>query len=156
MRSSLMFSPVLVSRIGEWVYQIRSVKDVKYCCDYGQVDRCPGTEAYANNIAVTSFSVAVNRSYAKQNEQREADFIDVVAWRSTAEFICKYFGKGQMIVVQGMLQTRSYTDSQGNKRKVVELVADQVHFGESKKETQQANNAPNPSDSRVFRLVLRN
>ena len=113
----------------------------------GRLTADPELKHTPSDIAVTSFSVAVNRSYAKQDGQREADFIDVVAWRSTAEFICKYFGKGQLIVVQGMLQTRSYTDSQGNKRKVVELVADQVHFGESKKETQQANNTPNPSDS---------
>ena len=113
----------------------------------GRLTAAPELKHTPNNIAVTSFSVAVNRSYAKQGEQRAADFIDVVAWRSTAEFICKYFGKGQLIVVQGMLQTRTYTDTKGNKRKVVELVADQVHFGESKKVTQQANNAPNPSDS---------
>ena len=113
----------------------------------GRLTADPELKHTPSDIAVTSFSVAVNRSYAKQDGQREADFIDVVAWRSTAEFICKYFGKGQLIVVQGMLQTRTYTDSQGNKRKAVELVADQVHFGESKKETQQANNAPNPSDS---------
>lgn len=113
----------------------------------GRLTAAPELKHTPNNIAVTSFSVAVNRSYAKQGEQREADFIDVVAWRSTAEFICKYFGKGQLIVVQGMLQTRTYTDTKGNKRKVVELVADQVHFGESKKETQQANNTQSPSDS---------
>ena len=113
----------------------------------GRLTADPELKHTPSDIAVTSFSVAVNRSYAKQGEQREADFIDVVAWRSTAEFVCKYFGKGQLIVVQGMLQTRTYTDTKGNKRKVVELVADQVHFGESKKETQQANNAPNPSDS---------
>lgn len=113
----------------------------------GRLTADPELKHTPNNIAVTSFSVAVNRSYAKQGEQQEVDFIDVVAWRSTAEFICKYFGKGQSIVVQGMLQTRTYTDTKGNKRKIVELVADQVHFGESKKETQQQNNAPSPSDS---------
>ena len=112
----------------------------------GRLTADPELKHTPSNIAVTSFSVAVNRSYAKQDGQQEADFIDIVAWRSTAEFICKYFGKGQMIVVQGMLQTRSYTDSQGNKRKAVELVADQVHFGESKKETQQANHAPSPAN----------
>lgn len=113
----------------------------------GRLTADPELKHTPSDIAVTSFSVAVNRSYAKQDGQREADFIDVVAWRSTAEFICKYFGKGQLIVVQGMLQTRTYTDTKGNKRKVVELVADQVHFGESKKETQQANNTQSPSDS---------
>lgn len=82
-----------------------------------------------NDIAVTSFTVAVDRSYVKSGTERQADFIDVVAWRGTADFVCKYFRKGQFIVVQGSLQTRSYTDSQGNKRKAVEIVADNVHFG---------------------------
>lgn len=88
-----------------------------------------------NDIAVTSFTVAVDRSYVKAGTERQADFIDVVAWRSTADFVCKYFRKGSAIVVQGSLQTRSYTDSQGNKRKAVEIVADNVHFGESKRDS---------------------
>ncbi len=93
-----------------------------------------------NDIAVTSFTVAVDRSYVKAGAERQADFIDVVAWRSTADFVCKYFRKGSAIVVQGSLQTRSYTDSQGNKRKAVEIVADNVHFGESKRDS-AANSA---------------
>lgn len=88
-----------------------------------------------NDIAVTSFTVAVDRSYVKAGAERQADFIDVVAWRGTADFVCKYFRKGSAIVVQGSLQTRSYTDSQGNKRKAVEIVADNVHFGESKRDS---------------------
>ncbi len=88
-----------------------------------------------NDIAVTSFTVAVDRSYVKSGAERQADFIDVVAWRSTADFVCKYFRKGQAIVVQGSIQTRTYTDSQGNKRKAVEVVADNVHFAESKRDS---------------------
>ena len=95
----------------------------------GRLVADPELKHTQNGIAVTSFTVAVNRSYAKQGEQREVDFIDVVAWRGTAEFVCKYFAKGQAIVVQGTLQTHMYTDSNGNKRKAVEIVADNVHFG---------------------------
>lgn len=88
-----------------------------------------------SDVAVTSFTLAVDRSYVKAGAERQADFIDVVAWRSTAEFVCKYFRKGQLIAVQGSIQTRSYTDSQGNKRKAFEIVADNVHFAESKRDS---------------------
>ena len=84
-----------------------------------------------NDIAVTSFTIAVDRSYVKSGAERQADFIDIVAWRATAEFVCKYFRKGQMIAVQGSIQTRSYTDKDGNKRKAFEIVADNVHFAVS-------------------------
>ena len=86
-----------------------------------------------NDIAVTSFTIAVDRSYVKSGAERQADFIDIVAWRATAEFVCKYFRKGQMIAVQGSIQTRSYTDKDGNKRKAFEIVADNVHFADSKR-----------------------
>ena len=88
-----------------------------------------------NDIAVTSFTIAVDRSYVKSGAERQADFIDIVAWRATAEFVCKYFRKGQMIAVQGSIQTRSYTDKDGNKRKAFEIVADNVHFADSKRDT---------------------
>ncbi len=87
-----------------------------------------------NDIAVTSFTIAVDRSYVKVGAERQADFIDIVAWRATAEFVCKYFRKGQMIAVQGSIQTRSYTDKDGNKRKAFEIVADNVHFADSKRD----------------------
>ncbi len=96
-----------------------------------------------NDIAVTSFTIAVERSYVKAGAERQADFIDIVAWRSTAEFVCKYFRKGQMIAVQGSIQTRSYTDSQGVKRKAFEIVADNVHFADSKRDN-------NPGGSTSF------
>lgn len=102
-----------------------------------------------NDIAVTSFTVAVDRSYVKAGAERQADFIDVVAWRGTADFVCKYFRKGSAIVVQGSLQTRTYTDSQGNKRKAVEIVADNVHFGESKRDSAAnlaASNVPSHTE----------
>ena len=86
---------------------------------------------------MVSFTLAVERSY-KTGEERQTDFIDVTAWRSTAEFIEKYFSKGQMMVVQGMLQTRNYEDKNGNKRKAVEIVAGNVFFGEAKRSEQSA------------------
>lgn len=86
-------------------------------------------------IAVCRFTVAVNRNYSKNGEQ-ETDFINVVAWRRTAEFLTKYFSKGAMIIVEGRIQTRDYEDKRGNKRKAVEIVAHNVQFGESKKSTQ--------------------
>lgn len=94
-----------------------------------------------NDIAVTSFTLAVDRSYVKAGTERQADFIDIVAWRGTADFVCKYFRKGQLVAVQGSIQTRSYTDSQGNKRKAVEIVADNVFFAESKRDSSTANYA---------------
>lgn len=87
-----------------------------------------------NDIAVTSFTIAVDRSYVKSGAERQADFIDIVAWRATAEFVCKYFRKGQMIAVQGSIQTRSYTDKDGNKRKAFEILAEKVDFADSKQE----------------------
>ena len=96
-----------------------------------------------NNVAVTSFTVAVDRSYVKSGAERQADFIDIVAWRNTAEFVCKYFRKGQMIALQGSIQTRSYTDSQGIKRKAFEIVADNVHFADSKRDNSGNSNFNN-------------
>lgn len=93
-----------------------------------------------NGVSVTSFTIAVDRSYVKAGTERQTDFIDIVAWRNTAEFVCKYFKKGMLAAVQGSIQTRSYTDKEGNKRKAFEIVADNVHFAESKRE--QSNNNP--------------
>ena len=98
----------------------------------GRLVADPELRHTSGDIAVTSFTVAVDRSYVKAGTDRQADFIDVVAWRSTAEFVCKYFHKGQQIAVQGSIQTRSYTDKDGNKRKAYEVVADNVFFAESK------------------------
>lgn len=86
-----------------------------------------------NNTAVTSFTLAVDRDYVKAGEARQADFIDVVAWRSTAEFVCRYFSKGQLIALHGAIQTRNYQDKQGNNRKATEVLAASVYFAEPKK-----------------------
>lgn len=88
-----------------------------------------------NDVSVTSFTLAVDRSYVKAGADRQADFIDIVAWRSTADFVCRYFHKGQLVAVQGSIQTRSYTDKDGNKRKAFEIVADNVHFAEAKRDS---------------------
>ncbi len=85
-----------------------------------------------NDIAVTSFAIAVDRTY-KNGDERQTDFLDLVAWRAAAEFICKYFRKGQMIAVQGSIQTRMYTDKEGVKRKRIEVIVDNAYFADSKK-----------------------
>lgn len=90
---------------------------------------------------VCSFRIAVDRNFSNANNQRETDFIDIVAWRKTAEFVTQYFGKGAMIIVQGSIQTRNYEDKNGNKRTAVEVVASNVLFGETKAAA-QANSAP--------------
>lgn len=82
-------------------------------------------------VSVTSFRIAVDRDYSKDGE-RQADFIDIVAWRQTADFVARYFAKGRMIAVDGAIQTRNYKDKQGNKRTAVEVVADSVYFADSK------------------------
>ena len=98
----------------------------------GRITADPELKQTPNGVYVTSFTVAVNRDYVKQGEERQADFINVTAWRNTAEFITKYFKKGSSIVVKGAIQTRNYTDNQGNKRTFFEIVASDVYFGESK------------------------
>lgn len=114
----------------------------------GRLVADPELRHTANDLAVTTFTLAVDRSYVKSGAERQADFIDVVAWRSTADFVCKYFRKGQLVAVQGSIQTRSYTDKDGNKRKAFEVVADSVHFAESKRNNaaEPQNDAPPPSD----------
>ena len=93
----------------------------------GRLVADPELRSSTNGTSVTSFTVAVERSY-KQGDERQADFIDVVAWKQTAEFITKYFRKGSMIAIQGTIQTRTYEDRNGNKRKAVEIVAQTVSF----------------------------
>lgn len=93
--------------------------------------------------SVTAFSIAVDRDYVKAGTERQADFIDIVAWRNTAEFICKYFQKGQMIAIQGYIQTRTYTDKQGNNRKAVEVLAERVSFcGRKESKENPSNKTP--------------
>ena len=98
-----------------------------------------------NDIAVTTFTLAVDRSYSRAGTERQTDFLDVVAWRQTAEFVCKYFSKGRMMAVTGSIQTRNYEDKQGNKRKAFEIVANDVSFADSKRDS--SGSAPGSYDS---------
>ena len=94
----------------------------------GRLVAAPELRSTGTGISVTSFTLAVERAYAKSGEQRQADFIDCVAWRNTAEFITKYFQKGSMIAITGSIQTRNYEDKNGNKRKAVEILVDNASF----------------------------
>ena len=99
----------------------------------GRLTRDPELRRTQSGTPVTSFSLAVDRDYKTQSGEKETDFIDVVAWRATAEFVAKYFTKGRMAVVEGRLQIRDWTDREGGKRRSAEVVADNVYFGESKR-----------------------
>ena len=101
----------------------------------GRLTADPELRTTASGLSVTSFSVAVDRRFQRQGEEKQTDFINVVAWRQTAEFVSRYFHKGSMIAVQGSIQTRNYEDKNGNKRTAVEIVADNVSFCGSKAET---------------------
>lgn len=90
-----------------------------------------------NNTAVASFSLAVNRRFVKEGEERQADFINIVVWGKTAEFCSKYFRKGMQIALVGRIQTRNWEDDQGQKHYVTEVVAEEVYFADSKKEQQE-------------------
>lgn len=81
----------------------------------------------------TRFCIAVDRNFVKQGEERQADFINITAWQKTAEFVCRYFGKGNRIAINGRIQTGSYTDKDGNKRYTFDVVADNVEFCEAKR-----------------------
>ena len=100
----------------------------------GRLTRDPELRRTQSGTAVTSFSLAVDRDFKSQNGEKETDFIDIVAWRSTAEFVSKYFTKGRMAIVEGRLQLRDYTDRDGNKRRAAEVIADNVYFGDSKRD----------------------
>ena len=100
----------------------------------GRLTRDPELRHTQSGTAVASFSLAVDRDFKEQDGSRATDFIDCVAWRSSAEFVDKYFSKGRMAVVEGRLQIRDWTDKDGNKRRSAEIVADSVYFGDSKRD----------------------
>lgn len=109
----------------------------------GRLTRDPELRRTQGGNAVTSFALAVDRDFKSADGTKETDFIDVVAWRNTAEFAAKYFTKGRMAVVEGRLQMRDWTDKEGNKRRIAEVVADNIYFGDSKREDAPAvNSAP--------------
>lgn len=104
----------------------------------GRLTRDPELRYTQSQIPVASFSLAVDRDFGgRDGGERQTDFIDIVAWRSTAEFVSKYFTKGSMAVVSGRLQIRDWTDREGNKRRSAEVVADNVYFGESKRSREE-------------------
>ena len=101
----------------------------------GRLTRDPELRRTGSGIAVASFTVAVDRDFGgRDGGEKETDFIDCVAWRHTGEFVSKYFTKGSMIVVSGRLQIRNWTDKEGGKRRSAEVVADNVYFGDSKRD----------------------
>ena len=104
-------------------------------CLMGRLTADPELRSTQSGVAVTSFTLAVERDYTPKGQDKQADFIPVVAWRQTAEFVCKYFRKGQRAALTGSLQTRQYTDRDGNKRTAYEVVAEHVYFAESKKDS---------------------
>ena len=101
----------------------------------GRLTRDPELRRTQSGTAVTSFTLAVDRDFKSQSGEKETDFIDVVAWRSTAEFAAKYFTKGRMAIVEGRLQIRPWTDKEGNSRRSAEVVADNIYIGDSNRDS---------------------
>lgn len=99
----------------------------------GRVVADPDLRKTTTGISTTTFTIACDRNFAKSGSERQTDFLDIVAWRQSAEFASKYFKKGQLVAVNGSLQTRSYEDKNGNKRKVYEIVAEHLNFAESRR-----------------------
>ena len=115
----------------------------------GRLTRDPELRKTGSGTAVTSFTLAVDRDFKTQDGEKETDFIDIVAWRGTAEFVFKYFSKGRMAVVEGRLQIRDWKDKDGNNRRSAEVVADHVYFGDSK----QRSESDTPPASGDFREI---
>ena len=110
---------------------------LNHVCIMGRLTRDPELRRTGSGIAVTNFTLAVDRDYnPKDGAEKETDFIDCIAWRASAEFVSKYFSKGQMAVVSGKLRIRNWTDKDGNKRRNAEVEADSVYFGDSKKSSE--------------------
>ena len=102
----------------------------------GRFTRDPELRSTPQGVSTCAFSIAVDRNFVRQGEERKADFINCVAWRQTAEFISKYFKKGNMVALEGSIQTRSWDDQDGKKRYATEVIVSQVYFAESKRDTQ--------------------
>ncbi len=112
----------------------------------GRLVRDPELRRTGTGVAVASFRIAVDRDYqSKDGGERKADFIDCVAWRQTGEFISKYFAKGRMIVVDGRLEMRDWTDKEGNKRTSAEVIVDNAYFGDSKRDGERSGSYSAPA-----------
>ncbi len=118
----------------------------------GRMTKDPELRKTGSGTSVTSFTLAVDRDFKNQDGSTDTDFIDVLAWRGTAEFVSKFFGKGKMTIVEGRLQIRDWTDKDGNKRRNAEIVAEHVYFGDTKRDDggQQASYAAPPAQMRGF------
>ena len=123
----------------------------------GRLTRDPEVRYTQSNTAVASFSIAVNRRFVKQGEERKADFINIVAWNQTAEFVSKYFKKGQQVGIIGRIQTRNYDDADGKKVYVTEVVAEEVYFADSRRDGDAAamfsDNAADAVDDSEFQVT---
>ena len=120
------------------------------CTIMGRLTRDPELRRTGSGVAVTSFTLAVDRDFApKDGGERETDFIDCVAWRGTGEFVSKYFKKGSMAIASGKLQIRNWTDKDGNKRRTAEIIAENVYFGDSKKSDSYTGESSEPTSAPV-------
>ena len=108
----------------------------------GRLTRDPELRRTGSGVAVTSFTIAVDRDFTGKDNEKETDFIDCVAWRSTGEFVNKYFSKGRMACVSGRLQMRNWTDKDGNKRRNAEVIVDNVYFADSKTAAEHGGGTP--------------
>ena len=127
----------------------------------GRLTRDPELRYTQSNLPVVSFSIAVDRNYNSNGGERQTDFIDIVAWRRTAEFVSQWFTKGMMIIVTGSIQSRNWQDKNGNNRTSVEVVADEVQFGETKKSREsnagyQGGHTPAPQQAPSFDMPAGN
>lgn len=109
----------------------------------GRLCADPELKRTASGVAVTTFTIACTREFKnKATGEKETDFIDVVAWRNTAEYVCQHFSKGRVAIVTGRLQIREWEDKDGNKRKATEIMSDNIYFGDSKSESKEAPALP--------------
>jgi single-strand DNA-binding protein len=116
----------------------------------GRLTRDPELRYTQSQTPVASFTLAVDRDFSgKDSGEKQTDFIDCVAWRSTGEFVNKYFSKGKLAVIDGRLQLRDWTDRDGGKRRSAEVIAEHVYFADSKKDTQPAAAAPTPQFTEI-------
>ena len=104
-------------------------------CLMGRLTADPELKSTQSGVSVCSFRIAVDRTYQPKGQEKQTDFINIVTWRGTAEFVSRYFRKGQLVAVQGSIQTSQYTDRDGNKRTTFDVVADNVFFAEKKAES---------------------
>ena len=120
----------------------------------GRLTKDPETRSTPSQVNVTNFSLAVDRSFKSQNEERQTDFINIVCWRHTADFVQKYFTKGQLVAVSGRLQTRSWDDNEGKKRYATDVVADEVFFAEGKRDSSGNGGGNSTTDNADFSAIV--